>query len=98
YLPGPAQPQILLGDSETVVGLAHEGEAGAPCLAQRIAAHEQADGAPLPSPDPAPQLVELGEAEAVGALDNHQGRVGNIDPDLDDGGGDEDGQSALLEG
>jgi hypothetical protein len=32
--------------------------------------------------------VQLCEAEAIGAFDDHQGGVRHIDPDLDDGGGD----------
>ena len=38
---------------------------------------------PLAAPDPAAQLVELGEAEALGALDDHQRRIGHVDADLD---------------
>ncbi len=39
------------------------------------------------SPDPATELVELGDAEAVGVEDDHHGGVGDVDPDLDHGGG-----------
>ena len=39
----------------------------------------------LAATDPAAQLVELGEPEALGALDHHHGRVGDVDPDLDHG-------------
>ena len=38
---------------------------------------------PVAAPDPAAQLVELGEAEPLGALDDHQRRIGHVDPDLD---------------
>ena len=38
-------------------------------------------GAPA---DPAAQLVELREPEALGALDEHHGRLGNVEADLDD--------------
>ena len=41
--------------------------------------------------------MELGQAEPFRAFDDHQGRIGHIDPDLDDGGGDEDGQIAAGE-
>ena len=37
----------------------------------------------LAAPDPAAQLVELGEAEALGMLDHHQRRIGHVDADLD---------------
>ena len=36
---------------------------------------------------PAPELVELAQAEAVGVLHHHQRRVGPSTPHLDDGGG-----------
>src|SRR5216684_4319304 len=36
------------------------------------------------------KLVELGESEALGVLDDHDGGVGDVDADFDDGGGDED--------
>ena len=42
-----------------------------------------------PAADPAAQLVELGQAEQVGPLDHHHRGVGDVDPDLDHGGGDE---------
>ncbi len=34
--------------------------------------------------------MELGEAEALGVLDDHDGGVGDVDADFDDGSGDED--------
>ena len=37
-----------------------------------FAAQQQADAVLIAAPDPAAQLVELGEAEAVGMLDDHQ--------------------------
>jgi hypothetical protein len=39
--------------------------------------------------------VELGEAEALGVLDDDDGGVGHVDADLDDGGGDEHTRFAL---
>ena len=39
--------------------------------------------------DAAAELVELGEAEALGFEDDHDGGVGNVDADFDDAGGDE---------
>ena len=38
--------------------------------------------------DPATQLVKLREPVPVGVLHEHHGRVGDIDADLDHGGGD----------
>src|SRR5829696_9852415 len=40
--------------------------------------------------DPAPQLVELREAEALGALDHDRARVRHVNADLDDDRGNED--------
>ena len=42
-----------------------------------------------PTADPAAQLVELGEPEPVGALDDHHRRLGHVDADLDDGRADQ---------
>ena len=43
----------------------------------------------LAAADPPAELVELGEPVALGALDQHHGRVGDVDPDLDHGRRDE---------
>src|SRR5260370_532208 len=40
--------------------------------------------------DASAKPVELGEAEALGVLDDHDGGVGDVDANFDDGGGDED--------
>ena len=85
--PGPAQLQVLLRDHEAVVGLrpspraarapprrAGRGSRSTQVDARRAAAHAAA------------QLVELGQAEALGVLDHHQRRVGHVDADLDHGG------------
>ena len=39
--------------------------------------------------DPAPQLVQLGDAEAVGIMDHHDRGVGHIHPNFDDRRGDQ---------
>ena len=56
--------------------------------------HEQAVRLLRPTPYPAAQLVELGEAEAVGFLHDHDRRVGHVDADLDHRGRDEHVQLA----
>ena len=43
----------------------------------------------MAAPDPAAQLMQLRQAETLGVLDHHDGGVGDVDADLDDGGGDE---------
>ena len=52
-------------------------------------ADEQAQPGVAAAADAAAQLVQLGDAEPVGVEDHHHGRVGDVDADLDDGGGDE---------
>ena len=47
--------------------------------------------------DPAAQLVELGEAEPLGAFDHHHRRGRDVDPDLDHGRADEDVELAVAE-
>ena len=41
--------------------------------------------------------MKLGQAEALGVFDDHDGGVGDVDADFDDGGGDEDGELAAFE-
>ena len=55
--------------------------------AQRLAVQQQAGRWPRAAPDPAAQLVQLGEPEALRLLDHDHGRVGHVDPDLDHRGG-----------
>src|SRR6267378_366468 len=47
--------------------------------------------------DASAKLVELGEAEALGVLDDHDGGVGDVNADFNDGGGDEDLRLVLAE-
>ena len=61
-------------------------------------AHEQAQAGQATSADPAAQLVELGDTEPVGVEQHHGGGVGDVDADLDDGGGDEHVDLAPGEG
>jgi hypothetical protein len=79
-LAGAAQAKVLLGDAEAVIGLAHQSEPRARRLAQDIAAQQQADAVLVSAPDPAAQLVELGETKAVGMFDDHQGGIGTSTP------------------
>ena len=75
------------------IGRRHERlEAGLAVGGGRITDEEAAAGV-LASADPAPKLVELGDAEPVGVEHHHHGGVRHIDTDLDDRGGDEDVES-----
>ena len=49
------------------------------------------------APDPAAELVELGEPEPVGALDDHHRRRRHVDADLDHGRADQHVQLAVAE-
>jgi len=51
---------------------------------------EEAEACGGAAADAAAELVELGEAEALGVLDDDHIRFGDIDADFDHGGGDED--------
>jgi hypothetical protein len=50
------------------------------------------------SPDPAPQLIKLGEAKAVGIFDQNGVDAGNIQAGLDDGGADQNLRLPTAEG
>src|SRR3954471_134333 len=50
-------------------------------------AEEDAEGLVAPTPDPAAELMELGEAEALRPLHQHHRGVGDVDADLDHGRG-----------
>ena len=88
--PAPRSAQVLLGDDEAVLGGAHGLEPGAGGLAERRVVEQQAGRAGGAAADAAAQLVELGEAEGLGALDHHDRGVGDVDADLDHGGGDQE--------
>ena len=49
-----------------------------------IVGDEQTVGLLRSTPDPPTKLVQLGQAEALGLLDDHDGGVRDIDADLDD--------------
>ncbi len=46
--------------------------------------------------DPAAQLVQLRQAEAIGMLDDDHRGIGNVDADFDDRGGDKNSQLAVA--
>ena len=93
--PGPADAQVLLGDLEAVVGLRHDFEPALGGLVVRLG-EQQAVGLGFAPPDAAAKLVQLGQAEAVGRLDDHDRRVGHIHAHLDHDGRDEDIDRALA--
>jgi predicted DNA repair protein MutK len=92
-----AQLQVLLGDLEAVVGAPQDVEALLGGLRQRRIVEQDAGALARAPADAAAQLVQLGQAEALGVLDDHDGGVGHIDPDLDHRGGDQHRDLAIDE-
>ncbi len=84
-LSGAAQLEVALGKLETAVGCRHRGESLRALLVDP-ALEEQAVRLVLVPSHPPAKLVQLREPESLGALDDHDGRVGDVDPDLDDAG------------
>lgn len=93
-----AQAQILFGDAEAVLGVAHDGQAGAGDFAQGVVVEEHAARGFFAAADAAAQLVELGEAETFGMFDDDDGGVGHVDADLDHRRADEEPRLTGLEG
>ena len=61
---------------------------GPPCPRRRLGDQQAQPGAAAPA-DPAAQLVQLRDAEAVGVQHDHHGGVRHVHADLDHGGGDQ---------
>ncbi len=79
----PAQLEPVGGRRHRVQPLARRG-AGLGAGDQQAEPRE-----PAPA-DPAPELVELGDAEPLGVEEHHRGGVGDVDAHLDHGGRDQD--------
>ena len=84
HLAAAAQPQILLGDAEPVLGLAQDRQPPPRDVAERRLVQQQTGRGLVAAPDAAAQLVQLREAEALGVLDDHHRGRRHVDPDLDD--------------
>ena len=84
-----ADGEVFFGDAEAVGGFAHDAQAALCGLAQRRLVHQQAVGLGAAPANAAAQLVQLRQAKAFGVLYYHQGRVGDVHADFDDGGGDQ---------
>src|SRR5699024_2251010 len=84
---GAAQLEIAFGEDEAVVGGDHRLQAGA-AVHRNVVGEKQAVAFTAAPPDATTELVKLGEAEPIGALDHHHRGVRDVDADLDDGGGD----------
>ena len=91
-----AQTQVLLGELEAVGGRGHDLQALARVL--RLALRdEDAVRSIGAAADAAAQLVELGEAEALGVLDDHNAGIRHVDTDFDDGRRDEEFYPVCVE-
>lgn len=55
-------------------------------------------GSDRAAPDASSELVQLRQPQTFRVLDNHQAGIRYVDPDLNDRGGDQQVQFALLEG
>ncbi len=83
------QRQVGLGDGEPIGRPFHDIQPLLRDLIGRIG-QEDAVGPMRSAAHPAAELVELGQAEALRVLDQHHGRVRDVDPDLDHGRGHQD--------
>jgi len=77
-----ANLQIRLGDRETVRGLEQRAQPRFAVLAGS-ARDERADSGSASAAHPAPQLMQLREAEALCVLDDHQARIRHVDTHFD---------------
>ena len=86
-LPLAADLEVALGELEAVGRGDHRLEPLECRLRELVAVarHEEAVRLLRAPPDAAAQLMELREAEPVGLLDDHDRRVGDVDPHLDHG-------------
>ena len=94
-----ADLEVSLGELEAVGRLDQRLEPLARRVRQLLlgARDQQAERLLRPAADAPAQLVELGEPEAVGLLDDHHGRTRNVHPDLDHRRRDENVELARLE-
>ena len=94
---GAALLEVEFSELEAVLRGDHGVEAGFGLLGDVLAVDEDAVALGGAAADAPAKLVELGEAETLGVVDDHDAGVGHVDADLDDGGGDEDVDVAALE-
>ena len=84
HLPLAAQLEVDLGELEAVAVLGER-----PQPARLLGPEQQAHRLVLAAADAPAQLVQLRDAVALGVLDEHHGRVRDVDADLDHGRGHE---------
>ena len=84
---GAAQLQVNVGNFETIVGSHHCFQAGTGIFAQLKARHQNAVTLVGPAPHAPAQLVQLREAEPLGALNHHHRGIGYVHAHFDYSGG-----------
>src|SRR5579862_426445 len=84
---GSALAEVLFGYFEAVGCGAHGLEAFAGGAGNHLWCDENASGCLFAAANTAAQLMKLGEAEAIGMLDDHGRGVWNVDTDFDYCGG-----------
>jgi len=104
------QRQIDLGDTEAIRRLFHglqPDDGGSPILDRRpsidlipemILRCEKTIRLMAAPAYAATQLMQLGQTESLGILDEHDGGVGHVDADFDDGGSNQDVEVPVQEG
>ena len=93
------QLEVDLGEAESVGGLDERFETPPSSLGELVsgARDEQAIRLLGPPPDAASELMELREAEPIGFLDDHDGRVRDVHSNLDHSRRDKDVELTALE-
>src|SRR5262245_41219650 len=94
--PRPSYREVDLCDLEPVVGPRRRLDA-APGIGRRHGVEQDAVALERPAANATSKLMELRETEALSVLDQHDGRVGHIDADLDHGRRHEDVNVTRLE-
>ncbi len=92
-----AEPEILLGDTKAVVGLAQHPDSRSRRVAEGSGIKQQASSFIAAPADSPAKLVKLGKTEPLGPLDHHNRCLGDVDPDLDHRGRHQDSGVAVDE-
>lgn len=86
YVAGAAQFEVFFGNDEAVGGGDHYLHSPSGVFGQFVFGDEDAVALVGTTTHAPPELVELGEAEAVGVFNDDDGGVGHVDTYLDYGG------------
>ena len=89
HIPSPAHLQIFLSNTEPVLGISHNAQPPLGRFAQRSLIHQQTGRGGLTAPHASAQLMQLCQSKIFRTLDDHDRRIGHIDPHLNHRGGDQ---------